>query len=658
VGEFNLRKKLIILNLTINFLIFISILFAAVNVSYNSTLATNNPNENEGNLLTPNQNQITDGGCEKIGGFDDYLGLYKDVFVDGSIAYVSSESNGLLIYDVSNVNNPTLLGTWCNETLSYDTIFKASDYAYLIDHLGFSIVDISTPSSPAFVGNYHDTDPLADIFIDGDYAYICLKTNSLDVIDISDKTNPSYVGGCSISAPSSVYIKGNTACVASIDEGITTVNITDKANPVKLDNMYYSSQSVDVCINEDLAYLASGSDGVYIHDISNPASISLLTQYKHPIFGDYASDVEVSDDLIYVSNGDSFYILNETILEGSFTNDDYGSFSVEDDFAYFIVDNVGCQIFNVSNTTAIELINIIYSLGLHQCIYIEGDYAYVGLHLFGLGIYDVSDPQNPTKVSDLIYGEPGSAGPIYLIVQDDYAYLADGDGLVIVDVSDKNNPTYVGTYDAFQMRGVAVQNDYAFVVGNFDRIQILDISDPANPTEVSNISLPFEDCAFIDVDGDYAYASLVYEGDFVIIDISNVLSPTIVSSTEVGAGTPAQLSVSDDYLFVANSYDLITYDITDKANPSEVSRVNDDSYYIHSNGTVTCAVGADQIIRVYDTSDKANPTIIAQYYEDETDFFQVFLYDNHIFVANLFDGFIVIGFVEITPTTNGFGLNF
>jgi len=251
-----LRKKLIILNLTINFLIFISILFAAVNVSYNSTLATNNPDENEGNLLTPNQ--ISDVDCEKIGGIDDCYGLYKDVFVEGSIAYIVSESEGLKIYDVSDVDDPTLLGTWCDETLSYETIFKASDYAYLIDSSGFSIVDISTPSSPVFVGNYHDTDALADIFIDGDYAYICLKTNSLDVIDISDKTNPSYVGGCSISASASVYVKGNTACVAGIDEGITTVNITDKANPVKLDNMYFSSKSVDVCINDDYAYLASG----------------------------------------------------------------------------------------------------------------------------------------------------------------------------------------------------------------------------------------------------------------------------------------------------------------------------------------------------------------------------------------------------------------
>ena len=66
-----MRKKLLILNLTINFLIFISIIFTALNVSYSSSLTANNPNENEKNLLIPNQNQINNGGCEKIGGIDE-----------------------------------------------------------------------------------------------------------------------------------------------------------------------------------------------------------------------------------------------------------------------------------------------------------------------------------------------------------------------------------------------------------------------------------------------------------------------------------------------------------------------------------------------------------------------------------------------------------
>jgi len=193
--------------------------------------------------------------------------------------------------------------------------------------------------------------------------------------------------------------------------------------------------------------LLDGSDGVYIHDISNPASIGLVLQYKHPTLSDFASDVEVSDDLIYVSNGNSFYILNETILEGNFTNGAYGALSVEDDFAYFIVEDEGCQILNISNSTAIELVNVIYSGGRHNAIYVEGDYAYVAVHNFGLGIYDISDPQNPTKVGALYYNEPYSqAAPDDLIKHDDYIYLVDGD-LVVVDVHDKNNPINVSNFN-------------------------------------------------------------------------------------------------------------------------------------------------------------------------------------------------------------------
>ena len=548
-----------------------------MNVSVSYSQVANNPYENERNLLIPNQNQIIDGGCEKIGGFDDYYGVFEDVFVEGSIAYIVSISDGMYIYDVSNVNNPTLLSTWSydNTELGYYTIFIASGYAYLINDLGFTIIDISSPSTPIFVGNYSCMGSLVDIFIDGDYAYLCEIGIGLLIVDISDKSNPSQVSQSSTLFPFSVYKKGNTAYIADPIEGLVTINVTDKTNPVRLDSVLYTTKSVRVCVYNDYAYVASGTDGLYIFNIANPASIGLVTQFNHPSQPENAFDVQVRDDLIFVSNGNHFYILDETTLEGSFTDGEYGFSSVEGDYAYFILIGEGCQILDISDPTDIEIVNEIYFGGLHRGIYVDSNYAYVGIANYGLGIYDISNPLNPTKVSDLRYELPNIAYPNNLVVQDDYAYLADvPNGLVVVDVSDKNNPINVTQYYANLVRDVAVQSEYAFIVGDFDRLQILDITDPLNLVEVSNLTIENEDCVSIVVDGDYAYISNQDANDLMIVDISNILDPTLVSSTPIISGTPRPLTISGNYVFISNSYSLIIFDTIDKANPVEVSRTD------------------------------------------------------------------------------------
>ncbi|HUU77600.1 MAG TPA: hypothetical protein VMX55_04590, partial [candidate division Zixibacteria bacterium] len=105
-------------------------------------------------------------------------------------------------------------------------------------------------------------------------------------------------------------------------------------------------------------------------------------------------------------------------------------------------------------------------------------------------------------------------------------------------------------------------------------------------------------------------------------------------------------------------YDLITYNVENKANPIEKSRTSFSFInYIHSNGTVTCASGKDKI-RAYNTKDKENPTIIAEYF-DGTEFEEIFQQNNFIYVANLFDGLTIINITgpTETTTTKKFGLN-
>ena len=98
----------------------------------------------------------------------------------------------------------------------------------------------------------------------------------------------------------------------------------------------------------------------------------------------------------------------------------------------------------------------------------------------GLKIIDISDPSNPTLAGS--YNTSGLAQGI--CVSGNYAYIADFvRGFLIIDVSDPYNPTLVGNYDTKGVAyGVFVKGNCAFIADGSNGLVIINISDPSNPT--------------------------------------------------------------------------------------------------------------------------------------------------------------------------------
>jgi len=82
-----------------------------------------------------------------------------------------------------------------------------------------------------------------------------------------------------------------------------------------------------------------------------------------------------------------------------------------------------------------------WASGPCRAVYVQGNYAYIGSDSL-LIILDISDPQNPTYVSEL--NTKGIIEDIQVI--NDLAYVAAGlEGLKIINVGNVNFPTEVGS---------------------------------------------------------------------------------------------------------------------------------------------------------------------------------------------------------------------
>ncbi|PLX25235.1 hypothetical protein C0580_03030 [Candidatus Parcubacteria bacterium] len=195
---------------------------------------------------------------------------------------------------------------------------------------------------------------------------------------------------------------------------------------------------------------------------------------------------------------------------------------------------------------------------------VVGNYAYVANGLGGLFIYDVSDPANPTYVSDI------DTGLAYNIkVYGDYVYVADSSVIDIVDVSTKSSPSIVNTIsDTGGPNDFVIQGTTMYVAWDQSGcsgycadgwIIAYDITDPLNPSEIASTANLGEYLKDIYVEGDYLYASQSFwdSGDWSLTwyDISNPSAITQVNFTAATNEYTYGLAVVGQYVFMANSTD-------------------------------------------------------------------------------------------------------
>ena len=161
-------------------------------------------------------------------------------------------------------------------------------------------------------------------------------------------------------------------------------------------------------------------------------------------------------------------------------------------------------------------------------------YLYVNMQEGVLWIVDISDINNFTLVGSL---ESIPRGKI--AVSGDYAYVA-GSSFQVIDISDPTNPAVVGTASV-NASNVVISGDYAYVAGS--SFQVIDISDPTNPTVIGTPSISGGDLA---LSGNYVY---VTGSSFQVIDVTNPTAPTVVGTASVSGG---DVALSGNYAYITH----------------------------------------------------------------------------------------------------------
>ncbi len=273
----------------------------------------------------------------------------------------------------------------------------------------------------------------------GDFLYACVIGSGIKIVNITDSTNPVHVGTIPISNPTHVNVQGHIAYVSATD-GLHVMDITDITNPTEVD-LYNPGSISHFTIDGNYGFLATGSEGIQVLDISIANAPSSVFNYTHPNASVYYQTYKAGNYLLALDYGTPYT-----------------------DYAL--------QIINATDPTDItsisRFITDTYSLQMH----VSGDYVFIcGSTLKVISIVNVTDPELVNDIPNIWWGSASKT-----VLSGHFIYGVSAGSLQILRIANVSQMRldYVKIpYDAIW---IAMKSKFAFT-GSSEGIVVYELND-------------------------------------------------------------------------------------------------------------------------------------------------------------------------------------
>ena len=257
---------------------------------------------------------VDKGGLQVISFFDlsninidqtySLYGWGKDVCATDERAYVCDQTEGIVIIDITQPAQSSLIGEIKTGGSNYALMIQDNIAFVANGGNGVQCIDISQADNPKVLHTIENQGGYAlDLYSQGSYLYVVDDSYGMKIYSIPLVKNSQPVGGISLSLMSTnvrVRVLNNTAYLACGNR-IYRINVTDKQNPIEIDDFQVDAQINDMAIESNTLFIAS-SKGLKRYNIADPKI------EPKPLFPDLLSDKNieafcVSEHTVYMANG-------------------------------------------------------------------------------------------------------------------------------------------------------------------------------------------------------------------------------------------------------------------------------------------------------------------------------------------------------------------
>lgn len=543
-------------------------------------------------------------------------GIVTGIKILNQYAYVSDGEGGLQVVDISNPTTPKIAGFSATTNFTWAaSVFIYGGRAYVADQIaGLEIFDLRNPTAPALLSSTNFGGLASDILVNastnGVFAYLNAY-GTLDVVDVSQPTSPVLRGQTSMNGVTSIAMLGNYVFGgSSSDFSIHMVDVSNPSAPVDSKPSaggYGQCFPVSVAAANNYLYVASWMNnvGFLVFSVSG-SNLTLVGENKNwPSDSGYADKMIISGTQAYIASGSLGLLIAD--VSNPYNPSALGTFNDGQLYGqplYVAVTgnslcaaNGDLKIFDANQLGKLTPVGQLSSIGARKIV-AENGIAYVEAQ-DGVRFYSLATPSSPqfeaTISNSVVY-------PSDMQLVGTTLYIAGYIGFqsprfVAINVSSPTSPSILGTKD-FSDAGanawrLAINGNKALVGigGNTNRISFLDISNIGSPVERASFAMTNSPpCGIrISPDGNYAYFLQSYEiPSFIhVLNISNLASPLIVTNIPLDASSPSDIQLRGNELYVATAHGLYVFDISNPASP-----VLTRSYLmssIYANGGGICA---------------------------------------------------------------------
>lgn len=445
------------------------------------------------------------------------LAYVYDVEVSGTTIFAAAGGSGILVIDVSDPENPQEMGLLPMSGFVYelaisdDRLYSANSWG------GAGIVDISDPLNPQVIDTLVTDGWVMSINLDGTDLLVTDGANGVRLYDASSQF-PRLRG---IYEDTGFALKGvlkdKTAYVADKQHGLMVLDFSSPKTPQLTTRYLPMLDARRVTMTGSTAYVAAGLSGMRVIDLSNPAQPQ--ETYWFNTENAYANKVITAGNTAYLTNHlDSNYPLRifdisdvlhpQKIKDASYDVEQvfgtaFRSIAMVDDFLYVaaeyadiaidvhdpmdpsitsalphentnvaafgnlvaVVNSRDIAIYSIADPATLQLMNLIERDSGGEGVAFLDQNTLVVSYDDRVWVFDVSDPSSPAKRSEIAI--PGGAAS-EIFITDNTAYIAClGNGILIVDLSDPDQPQTIGQVDTHAIAtDCYVQGDLMLVAGN------------------------------------------------------------------------------------------------------------------------------------------------------------------------------------------------
>ncbi|MBI9104843.1 MAG: hypothetical protein JEY99_20675 [Spirochaetales bacterium] len=501
-----------------------------------------------------------------------------DIQVVGTTAYLADGEGGLRVIDVSNPRVPNRIISF-SEHLS-ERLGIEDGYLYSTHpDSGMKIFNINDPESPEFITEYR-AETAGNLIIDKNTGYLSLRSGSIQIIDLTDKSNPKLISSLEISTPGELKVQGNYLFAANGDSGFKIFNVADPENPTLVDEtedvnvlgldidgntLYVAGREglqildvhlqggtflvascnlpgrpVRVRLNANRAYLAAGSEGVYVIDISNPSKVDDTSWVGYDPAED-ANDFAFYKDWVLLADGvEGVKIFEDKIApsDDQPSSDSRGSFPDNGTGSFGFLHTAGW--IEVSRSPDI------------RSILVNDNFALLGDYNNGLIVADIS------PLDSLEREEDTSSGIEYLTIVEldspralfafgNILYVACRNEVVVLNITEPSSPVRTGEIPLKRITSIS-GFDQKILMTNSSGIHVYSVNDPLNPVFLYKRDSGFAENVW--TNGKFAYFSEGYLG-LTVLDVSSngVLEPVSICDTIYAVASEAE----GNYAFVVDA---------------------------------------------------------------------------------------------------------